>query len=361
MMDERPEKGTLVAHLLAGAWRQSVPSSIDLSERQLDEITPQLYASGAGAIGWWRVRGTSLRTTSSGELLQQAYRLQALQASIHERQICKVFRLLRDAGVEPLLAKGWASASLYPDPALRPYGDVDLLVKPEQFKAAQAVLAGEELSDCWVDLHKQFSELEERSVNDLFERSRLVDLDDQAIRILSAEDHLALLAVHLLKHGGWRPIWLCDIAASIESVADDFDWRICLGNTRKRGKWISVAIALAENLLDADTGRLPAVVRSKLPAWVGKSVIRQWSHLFPADHLPVQAPALMSQSLRSPRGILKATLQRWPDPITATFNMNGTFGEFPRLPYQVGEFALRASRYVISRMINPPFGVRNVL
>jgi hypothetical protein len=361
LSDERPEKGILVARVLSGAWRSSVSSSVEINEKQLDEITPQLFASGAGAIAWWRIRSTELKETSSGELLQQAYRLQALQASIHERKISKVFELLRARGVEPLLAKGWAAASLYPDSALRPYGDFDLLVKPEHFRAAQEVLASDELSDCWVDLHRQFSELEGRSIEELFGRSRLVDIEGHPIRILSAEDHLALLAIHLLKHGGWRPIWLCDIAASIESVASDFDWDLCLGKNRKRSKWISVTLALAEELLGAESNGVPESGRIKLPAWVGRSVIAQWSNLFPSDHLPVQAPPLMARSLRSPRTIMKAVSQRWPDPITATFNLNGTFDGFPRLPYQLGEFVSRAGRFLISRRFNPPFEVRNML
>jgi Uncharacterised nucleotidyltransferase len=358
---KRPEKGILVARILSGAWRPSVPSAIEISEKQLDEITPQLFASGAGAIAWWRIRSTALRETTGGELLQQAYRLQALQASIHEWRISKVFRLLRDAGIEPVLAKGWVAASLYPDPALRPYGDVDLLVRSEQFRDAQTVLATDELSDCWVDLHKEFSELQGRSVNELFERSRLVNLDGQKIRVLGAEDHLALLGIHLLKHGGWRPIWLCDIAVAIENGTGDFNWSVFLGSSRKRGNWLSVSIALAEQLLGATMNGLPDSIRIKLPAWVGKSVISQWSHLFPADHLPVQAPPLMAESLRSPRTIVNAMSQRWPDPITATFNLNGTFGEFPRFGYQLGEFISRAGRFVISRRFNPPFGVRNML
>src|SRR5215510_8711385 len=179
LSDERPEKGILVARMLSGAWRPWVSSSVEISEKQLDEITPQLFASGAGGIAWWRLRSTELKETSSGELLKQAYRLQALQAGIHERKISKVFELLRAAGVEPLLAKGWAAALLYPDPALRPYGDVDLLVRPEHFRAAQDVLASDELSDCWVDLHKHFSELGGRSVDELFERSRVIDLEGQ--------------------------------------------------------------------------------------------------------------------------------------------------------------------------------------
>src|SRR5712691_8232439 len=212
------DRGQLVAATLSGSWRDSSSSVMNIAESQLDEVTPLLYGSGAAALGWWRVRQTSLSTSASAVVLHQAYRLQALQSAIHEQKIEKVFRLLRQASVEAILVKGWAAAGLYPDSSLRPYGDIDLCVRQEHFKRAEEVLSSPEASDCWIDLHKHFSELEERSIDELFARSRLVKLGHEQIRILSAEDHLALLCIHLLKHGAWRPLWLCDIGAGIESL-----------------------------------------------------------------------------------------------------------------------------------------------
>src|SRR5260370_21223873 len=129
--------GRLVATSLEGSWRTSPPPEFQLSAEEFEEVTPLLYDSGAAALGWWRIRETELRETPSGELLHQAFRLLALQANIHQTKIQKLFRLMRDAGVESILLKGWAIARLYPQPALRPYGDFDLFVRPLDILAAQ--------------------------------------------------------------------------------------------------------------------------------------------------------------------------------------------------------------------------------
>jgi hypothetical protein len=346
-------RGHLIASFLAGSWRPALPP-IAFSEQQLEEITPLLGISGAAGLGWWRVRNTELASTECGQLLRQAYRLQALHVSIHERQIRKVFRLLRRHAIEPVLAKGWAVASLYPDSALRPYGDIDLLVRPDEFKTARLVLATAEARDCWVDLHTTFSGLEDRSTDELIRRSKVVDLDGELIRVFSAEDRLALLCIHLLKHGAWRPLWLCDIAAAIETTSRDFNWEICLGRDYKRRSWISVAILLSRKLLGANLDEPDRYPRSALPQWVVKSVLNQWSSLFPANHLPVRPPPLIAESYRH---IFKAARQRWPDPITATFKLSGSFGSFPRFPYQLGEFGFRTGR-LIARIPKVLFNTR---
>ena len=49
----------------------------------------------------------------------------------------RVFRLLREKGIEAILAKGWAVARLYPDRVLRPYGDIDICVSADQFNTAE--------------------------------------------------------------------------------------------------------------------------------------------------------------------------------------------------------------------------------
>src|SRR5215831_16023874 len=142
-MHLHPFHGDVVATSLHGSWRSSPPSELRISTDELDEITPLLYDSGAAGLGWWRIRETDLRGTPSGELLHQAFRLQALQAGIHQTKIQKIFRLMRAVGVEPILLKGWAIARLYPHAALRPYGDIDLFVRPQDFRAAGRVIESE--------------------------------------------------------------------------------------------------------------------------------------------------------------------------------------------------------------------------
>src|SRR5712692_11964586 len=135
--------GRLVATSLEGSWRTSPPPEFHLSTEEFEEVTPLLYDSGAVALGWWRIRGTALRETPSGELLHQAFRLLALQANIHQTKIQKLFRLMRAEDVEPILLKGWAVARLYPQPALRPYGDIDLFVRRQDYGVAKGVIESE--------------------------------------------------------------------------------------------------------------------------------------------------------------------------------------------------------------------------
>jgi hypothetical protein len=343
----RLHKGQLVAAALSCSWRESALPPLEISAAELHEVTPLLYGSGAAALGWWRIRETELEASPSAELLHQAYRLQALQSAIHEQKIEKVFMLLRQASVEAILVKGWAAAGLYPDASLRPYGDIDLCVRPEHFNRAEEVLSRPEASDCWIDLHQHFSELAERGIGELLARSRLIKLGDEQIRILSAEDHLALLCIHLLKHGAWRPLWLCDVGAAIESLPSDFDWRVCLGRDRKRSSWILCAIGLAHRLLNANLEGLPVTPRAKqLPGWLVENVLEQWATPFATNQAPTSHNAPIASYLRNPHGLLKDLRKRWPNPIIATISINGAFNDLPRLPYQLGNCGLRAGQFL---------------
>ena len=90
----------LVAATLRSSWSDATQLNLDLSETELDAVTPLLYDSGAAALGWWRVRDTEFRDTPSGELLHQAFRLLALRARTHKTRIEKLFRLFRDGQAE---------------------------------------------------------------------------------------------------------------------------------------------------------------------------------------------------------------------------------------------------------------------
>jgi Uncharacterised nucleotidyltransferase len=343
-------QGQLIADFLAGSWR-GAQAPLDLSSANLELITALLYNSGGTGLAWWRIHESDLTTSPGGELLHQGYRVQALQTPINEERIVRVFRLLRAAAIEPILVKGWAAAQFYPHRTLRTYGDIDLLVRAEQYSRAREVLNREGAETWWVDLHRGLIELSDRSVEGLFERSQTLALNDVQIRVLSHEDHLALLAIHLFKHGAWRPSWLCDIGAMVEALPDDFDESICFGLNKHRAKWIGSGIALAHKLLGADIERtnLNAQLQD-LPEWLVRAVLEQWGNLSQPDHLPVTPRPLFAYSVRSPRTLLKGIRERWPDPIVATFNLHGQPNNFPRLPYQLGAFAAGAGRYLIDHL-----------
>ena len=176
-MSQILDKASLIAKVLAGSWRQST-SPLTISQAELDIVTPMLLESGAGALGWKRVSTSSLRTAPAALELEQAYRLHALQSAIHERDIENALTLLRSAGVEPILVKGWAVARLYPDAGLRPYGDLDLCVAPKQYHAARRALEKEVNKLFQVDLHRGFKTLDHKSWDELYTRSHLVQLGE---------------------------------------------------------------------------------------------------------------------------------------------------------------------------------------
>ena len=338
--------GSLVAEILSGSWRSSKVPTLRMTEPELDAVTPLLYDSGTAALGWHRLKTTELRNSASAELLHQAYRLQSLQSEIHEQQIEKVFQLFREAKVDAVLGKGWATAGLYSNRAFRPYGDIDICVRPQQHKQAEEVLRDPQANNCWVDLHEKFSEIDDRAVDEIFGRSQIVGLGAEEIRILGLEDQLALSCIHLLKHGAWRPLWLCDVGVAIESLPDNFDWDICLGRNTTRAHWIICAIGLARHLLRVDTAGLPARFNAEPPSWLVANVLKQWAKPFAIFQPPMSHPIPMTELLRHPSGLLEGLRQRWPNPILATISVNGEFNNFPRLPYQVANCLVRIGRLV---------------
>ena len=344
--DPRPDNdpgrlGKLVASALAGAWRASPPPP-SLSLAALTAVAPMLLRTGAASLGWWRVRSSELRTSATAHELRQAYRLYTLQAGRQEGEIVRAITLLRSAGVEPLLVKGWAVARLYPERGLRPCGDIDLCVRPEQYEVAVAALAPT-AETVVVDLHKGLPQLHRPSLDDVYERSQLVPLGDVDVRILGTEDHLRYMCIHMLGHGAYRALWLCDIAVVLESLPKDFDWEYLLRGDRRPADWVASSVGLAHQLLGARLDGIPVAERAgPLPRWLLSSVLRQWSI---EEHYMDSAPS-MAYSLRHPTQLSKALRLRWPNPIQATVHVGGPFNELPRWPFQLLECVSRTAYFI---------------
>jgi len=331
--------GALVAAVLAGAWRCPPPPP-EITAQELKAIAPLLLESGAAALGWWRLRHSDLRASPAAVQLQQAYRLHTLQAGLHERDIQEVLPLLYSAGIEPLLVKGWAIARLYPEPGLRPYGDIDLCVRPEQYRAAQGVLKGPEGRKYYVDLHRGSEKLDGCGFDELFARSRAVRLGSVEVRVLAPEDELRILCLHLLRHGAWRPLWLCDIAVALESRPADFDWDRCLGWNQRRADWVACTLGLAHQLLGAKVDGTPAAERAeRLPSWFVPAALKQWEL-----RRRTRGVVEVATAIRDPIKLLKDFHHHWPNAIEGTVGTGGPFNELPRLPFQLGDFLWRAAK-----------------
>jgi hypothetical protein len=335
----------LVAQALTCSWREA-PPPLDLSEAALESILRRLEVGGLSGLVWWRTRSTSLHASPVGVKLQNTYRQQSLQALLQEREVERLLAILRAGGVDPILMKGWAVARLYPEPGLRPHGDIDLCVHPTQRRALTRVLALPEAQGFDVDrVHIELDRMGIREWDDIYARSRCLPLSKTEVRVLGPEDDLAFLCVHLLRHGASRPLWLCDIAAALETRPPQFDWDLCLGTDRRRAEWIGCALALAHQLLGARFDDVPPIIHGRrLPDWLLPEVLKTWEAQ--GARVWQRYGGSLTRYVGHPLAFARALRYRWPDPIQATIALNAPFNNLPRLPFQVADVALRTSRFL---------------
>jgi hypothetical protein len=337
-----------VARVLRGAWRER-PDAEGLASADLLEAIPLLLLSGSAGLAWWRAQsaGPSAGPPPALKPLHDAFGVHALQAAILDAKIPAAFARLRGRGVEPLLGKGWAIARLYPRPGLRPYGDIDLYARREDEGAGRAALAEPGPEALPVDLHWGLAELDDRGFEEVITRSQTLRLGDTDVRVFGPEDHLRLLALHLLRHGGWRPVWLCDVALILETLPSDFDWRYFTSGDAVRTDAAVCALRLAHELLGASLEGVPAVVHERrLPRWLVPAILRQWGDVRFEPH-GTRRP--MAMELRRPRGLIRALRARWPNAVEATVGRRARFNGLPRLPFQIGECFARTLRFARSQ------------
>jgi Uncharacterised nucleotidyltransferase len=324
-------RGAALATLLQGAWRPTVVVATDWC----DDLTPFLLASGTAALAWRRLRA---RAGPEMGPLREAQRAQAVENATLLRQVLECFAILRRAGIEPILGKGWAVARLYPEAGLRPAGDIDLYVR-----SADHAQAAEELCSPPgpVDLHCGLGPLSDLGEEEVWSRSTTVAVTGGDVRVFDTADHLRLLALHTLGHGAWRPLWLCDVAlageCSPDAVRSALAWRHESWTTRA----VACALRLARELLGAALDEA-ALVSLPLPSWAARSVLREWSRVAPDPH----GQRTPLANVRGVGGTLHELRRRWPNPIEATSIVRAPWSALPRWPIQCAACGVRAARWV---------------
>ncbi len=311
--------GAGIAELLRGSWRPlpfQTEGEAESWRMLLPELTPPLLATGCGPLAWRRLWETDLAATAEAGELRQAYRMHALRSAAQEGELARVAGALSEAGVEPLLLKGWGVAQHYAEPHLRPYGDLDFLVTSELSETARRTVDGVARLRCPVELHQRFNFPSDRSHAELLGRSSTVACGAVTLRIPAPEDHLRLLALHMLSHGAWRPLWLCDIAALLEGAGEAFDWDLCLSGDARLTGWVEASVLLARDLLGLERGRLPKRLASRaLPSWVAISVLRQWGR---GTGSSTRESLRLGDLVRRPRDVVDELALRLRNPIEAT-------------------------------------------
>lgn len=340
------ERGKIIASLLSGAWRRE-PGSAPVSETELRLVAPILIRSGTAALAWRRIRDTPLTFSEPGAEIRAARRIQAAQAAIRLAQLQQVLGLPAVHDARPILIKGRAHGQLYPEPFVRHYTDIDLLVEPTHLetatRAAWAIVPPDPARAIPVDIQPTLKDLPERSWAELYRRSHLLALPVGEVRTLGHEDTLRLSCVHMLRHLGFHPLWLCDISALLESLPADFDWEYALTGEARRTEWMLAAIRLANQVLGARLDGCPVRhLPRAVPPWMIRAMLRWWgsetTYIYPWPRPRRIGPLVAG----NPRDLPHAFADRWPDPLQAVGRFSWPITRFSGGTAQILDYAGRA-------------------
>lgn len=263
------------------------------------------------------------------------YRYYLLRKRHAENLLLCAFRRFRQQGIEPILIKGWAAARNYPGSTPRFFGDIDLAVSASEYEQATELIAtAPDIRG--IDLHRELRHLDTVDWQRLMEKSAVVDLDGEGIRILSSEDHLRVLCVHWLTNGGEDRERLWDIVYAVRNRPEDFDWSRCLDVvSATRRQWIIATIGIAHKYLGLELEGIQfADEARKLPAWLTRCLEKEWE-----KNLELRA---LETQLKNPANLLRQIKKRIPpNPIQATIDCEGKFGEGSPIGYQIRDMFKR--------------------
>jgi hypothetical protein len=188
----------------------------------------------------------------------------------------------------------------YGDPAMRAYGDLDLLVRQRDIRRttelmiaagyAAAVplsaidagkIPGQYLffnshSKLMVELHNDLTLRyfpRRLPLEDFFARQIRVRLDAHEAPALSVEDELVLICIHGAKHFWERLMWIADVAALL-SRQTGIDWQRVADSAQAVGaeRMLRTGLRLASDLLRAQLpGKVQATVQADaVAAWLAE-------------------------------------------------------------------------------------------
>jgi Uncharacterised nucleotidyltransferase len=214
--------------------------------------------------------------------IEQRYQINLHKALLLSRELIRIVDHLSALGVVVMPYKGLALAELlYCDIALRQTGDIDLLVRPQDFpRVRDAVrelgytphlslsaaeeraylqsgyefafdgVAGPNLLEVQWAIQPRFYAID-FDVDGLFQRAATLTVAGHPMQTPSSEDLLLVLSAHAAKHVWGRLVWLCDIARLMNLPT--LDWSRIGSQAKALGivRIVRVTMLLANRLLSA--------------------------------------------------------------------------------------------------------------
>ena len=185
--------------------------------------------------------------------MQNEMRVNLINLMRLKQNLCRVVKLLREHGIEPVLLKGFGLARLYPNPSLRRFGDIDLFVGLDHFHEACALLRdlpdaytwcieedvgrhyNVEFGDIVFEIHRVSADVIDTHEHEVYaaieqdglkEHPQRVDLDGFEILVPSKEFTVFFTFYHAWHHFlttgvGWRQ--LSDVAMALHAYCGQLD------------------------------------------------------------------------------------------------------------------------------------------
>ena len=268
-------------------------------------VAPLLYRNLEG------IDDVSLVPERVTAVLRERYYITLARNMIHYEELGTALRVFADAGIDVIVLKGGALAeTVYRDIGLRPFSDVDILVREEDMQRAKEVMTkigyvlDERISpeahneEFGCDLHYIINgghvleihwHIARKTGNDRYTRilidelwkralpARIADVDTL---VLSPEDLLLHLCIHLPRHRYNRLIWFCDIAEVVRQGDVDWDRLVDTAKECRAMAYMYYGLHFTDYLLGCD---VPASVLDELkPSRFERKVFES----IPRDLLP---------------------------------------------------------------------------
>jgi hypothetical protein len=202
------------------------------------------------------------------EELQRIYRASQVRSHRMYKVVGDIFKTFKAAGVQAMALKDVQLARvIYPEPGLRPMGDIDILIRQEEYREAARCMNQlgftarpqnlhftlqyafghmfhRAKDNVWVDLQWNILQMEydtyhqspfDFQVNQMWRRAGVMPVDDFEMLAPSPEDMLFHLCMHLEGHKYAELILFCDIAEFLRHYAGQLDWQYLAQITKKYG------------------------------------------------------------------------------------------------------------------------------
>lgn len=225
--------------------------------------------SVTGILGYMAMQSPCERTAQIADMLKKQCFANIAVFAQRTKKADELIAKLNDAGIDHMLFKGYVVRNYYPMPELRSYGDVDILIKPEDRKRSHELMLeqGLEVKVDWepvysyhnnFELYELHTEVMEVDVSDKADYRGFFNTAWEHAKNVGGhtfeptpEFHFLYLLTHIAKHirgsGAGIRMYL-DIAAFIKHFGDSVDWRYIDSKLQalKLKEFANVALTISE-------------------------------------------------------------------------------------------------------------------